>query len=51
MRTTRGYMQMAGVVFRDESDALERRFGLTLSTEAHTEPTAADRHELSLDDA
>jgi integrase len=47
MRTTKKYLHLAGVVFRDEATRLEQRYGLTLSTEPSTEPTAADRHELS----
>jgi integrase len=35
MSTTKRYLHLAGVVFRDEADALERRLGL--STELSTE--------------
>lgn len=38
MGTTKRYMHLAGVVFRDEADALERRLGL--STEPSTRPGA-----------
>ena len=41
MHTTKRYMHLAGVVFRDEANALERRYGLGLSTERSTEPTLA----------
>jgi|SRR5581483_3807674 len=47
MKTTKRYLHLAGVVFRDEADRLEKRYGFASSTEASTEPTAADRHELS----
>jgi len=36
MATTKRYLHLAGVVFRDEAAALERRLGL--STEASTRP-------------
>ena len=40
MATTKRYLHLAGVVFRDEADALERRLGLS------TEPsTRVSRHE------
>jgi hypothetical protein len=51
MRTTKRYLHLAGVVFRDEAARLEERYGLATSTEPSTEHTAADRHELSLDGA
>lgn len=51
MRTTKRYLHLAGVVFRDEAARLEERYGLGSSTESSTEPTAADRHELSLSGA
>jgi integrase len=38
MATTKRYLHLAGVVFRDEADALERRLGL--STEPSTRPSA-----------
>jgi integrase len=41
MATTKRYMHLAGVVFRDEADALERRLGL--STEPSTRPGAPQR--------
>jgi integrase len=47
MRTTKRYLHLAGVVFRDEAEALERRLGLGLSTETSTEPSDRDRPELS----
>jgi hypothetical protein len=47
MRTTKRYLHLAGVVFRDEAERLEQRYGLALSTDPSTGPTAADRHELS----
>lgn len=37
MATTKRHLHLAGVVFRDEADALERRLGL--STEPSTRPT------------
>ena len=40
MATTNGYIHLAGVVFRDEADALERRLGL--STEPSTDLTASE---------
>lgn len=47
MRTTKRYMHLAGVVFRDEAQRLEDRYALSVSTEASTEPTAADGRGLS----
>ena len=41
LATTKRYMHLAGVVFRDEADALERRLGL--STEPSTRPSAPQR--------
>jgi integrase len=41
MATTKRYLHLAGVVFRDEADALERRLGL--STEVSTRPAAPER--------
>jgi len=47
MRITQRYVHLAGVVFRDEAQRLEERYGLGAgSTESSTEPTAAERHEL-----
>jgi integrase len=46
MATTKRYLHLAGVVFRDEADALERRLGL--STEPSTRPSAPQR---TLDDS
>jgi hypothetical protein len=40
MATTKRYLHLAGVVFRDEADALERRLGL--STEPSTRPSAPE---------
>jgi integrase len=40
MATTKRYLHLAGVVFREEADALERRLGL--STEPSTRPAAPD---------
>jgi site-specific recombinase XerD len=40
MATTKRYLHLAGVVFRDEADALERRLGL--STELSTRPAAPE---------
>jgi hypothetical protein len=45
MTTTKRYLHLAGVVFRNQADALERRLGL--STEVSTQPTAP---ESTLDD-
>lgn len=42
MRTTKQYMHLAGVVFRDEAHALERRLGLTVESStrlAEPQPT------------
>jgi len=47
MRTTKRYMHLAGVVFRDEAARLEQRYGLALSTDPDTEPTAATGSALS----
>ena len=47
MRTTKRYLHLAGVVFRDEAERLEQRYGLGLSTEPSTELAAAERRELS----
>jgi integrase len=47
MRTTKRYLHLAGVVFRDEADRLEQRYGLGLSTEPSTEPTADSRLSVS----
>ncbi len=47
MRTTKRYLHLAGVVFRDEAERLEQRYGLGLSTEPSTEPAAADGREVS----
>jgi integrase len=41
MATTKRYLHLAGVVFRDEADALERRLGLC--TEPSTRPSAPER--------
>jgi hypothetical protein len=38
MSTTRRYLHLAGVVFRDEAERLEQRYGLGLSPESSTEP-------------
>jgi integrase len=46
MATTKHYLHLAGVVFRDEADALERRLGL--STEPSARPSAPQR---TLDDS
>jgi integrase/recombinase XerD len=46
MATTKRYLHLAGVVFREEADALERRLGL--STEPSTRPSASQR---TLDDS
>jgi len=40
MNTTRIYLHLAGVVFRDEAEALERR--LLSAVESSTEPTEPD---------
>lgn len=45
MATTRRYLHLAGTVFRDEAEALERRYGLGLSTDPSTEPAPASAHE------
>ena len=45
MRTTKRYLHLAGVVFRDEAERLERRYGLRLSAESDTESTSASAHE------
>lgn len=47
MRTTKRYLHLAGVVFRDEAERLEQRYGLGLSTEPSTGRAESDRHELS----
>jgi integrase len=47
MTTTKRYLHLAGVVFRDEADALERRL-LGLSTEASTDFRAPERTEADL---
>ena len=47
MRTTKRYLHLAGVVFRDEAERLEQRYGLGLSTEPSTELAAAEGRELS----
>jgi integrase len=47
MATTKRYLHLAGTVFRDEAEALERRYGLALSTDPFTELAAAGCHELS----
>jgi Phage integrase family len=41
MATTKRYLHLAGVVFRDEADVLERRLGL--STEPSPRPSAPER--------
>jgi len=41
MATTKRYLHLAGVVFRDEADALERRLGL--STESSTRLSEPER--------
>jgi hypothetical protein len=46
MRTTQRYLHLAGVVFRDEADTLERRLlGTKLSTELSTDLSASQRIE------
>jgi hypothetical protein len=40
MATTRKYLHLAGTVFREEAEALERRHGLAASTDSSTEQTA-----------
>lgn len=47
MATTKRYLHLAGTVFREEAEALERRYGLAVSTNPCTEPTVAESHELS----
>ena len=50
MATTRIYLHLAGTVFRDEADALERRLGLSteLSTRlAEPEPISTDQASLN----
>jgi integrase len=47
MATTKRYLHLAGVVFRDEADALERRL-LGLSTEPSTDLRAPERTEADL---
>jgi integrase len=47
MATTKRYLHLAGVVFRDEADALERRL-LGLSTEVSTDLRAPGRTEADL---
>jgi integrase len=47
MATTKRYLHLAGVVFRDEADALERRL-LGLSTEPSTNLKAPERTEADL---
>jgi len=48
MATTKRYLKLAGVVFRDEAQALEERLlGASLSTDSHTDlrehqPTSSD---------
>jgi integrase len=47
MGTTKKYLHMAGVVFRDEAEALERRLGTApkLSTELSTGPSESGSSE------
>jgi Phage integrase family len=47
MATTKRYLHLAGVVFRDEADALERRL-LGLSTEPSTDLSAPERTSADL---
>jgi hypothetical protein len=47
MATTKRYLHLAGVVFRDEADALERRL-LGLSTEPSTDLSTPERTEADL---
>ena len=47
MATTKRYLKLAGVVFRDEADALERRL-LGLSTDPSTNLGAPERIERDL---
>jgi hypothetical protein len=47
VRATKRYLHLAGVVFRDEPERLEQRYGLGLSTESSTELAAAEGRELS----
>jgi hypothetical protein len=42
MATTKRYLHLAGVVFRDEADALERRLFGGLSTELSTDPASPE---------
>jgi integrase len=52
MKTTKRYLHLAGVVFREEAQRLEQRYGLgPASTESSTEPVAAECHGLSPSDA
>lgn len=43
MRTTKRYLHLAGVVFRDEAERLERRYGLAAAADPADEPQAASR--------
>lgn len=45
MRTTKRYLHLAGVVFRDEAERLEQRYGLALYTEPSTETPDSSAHE------
>jgi len=42
MKTTKRYMHMAGVVFRSEAEALDRRYGLS-STGSSTDLSEPER--------
>jgi hypothetical protein len=42
MAATKRYLRLAGVVFRDEAEALERRLLGELSTEPHTNLSAPE---------